>query len=100
MDLDEILGKYRVFMTDGRVTNFAGITTSLITAVYMSSNMKNQAEVDKYLSHVREYIRLLDDFPEFKEKELSIKIAINISNSLEYIRKQYRELRGVPFIQQ
>ena len=96
IDYKGILGKYLDDYERRPTANFSDITANLLASAHVLSKRGRTAESDNYIEHVRQYLKLLDDFPEFRMHELTHDDPRDIT-SLEYIEGKFQELRKRSF---
>ena len=96
LDLDGLLRKYRPFFEERRMSDFNEITVNILSAATLYLSMHHKKKAEDYLEYMRQYIRLLDDFPEFCARELNESRLYN-GSCINYIKKEYQRLRKVPY---
>lgn len=91
--MKEVLGKYEPEFDKHLPSNFTDITANLLSVANLVSSKGHKKEVEIYIGHVRQYLKLLDDFPEFRQHELTHDDPKIGGSSVKYIKQKYEELR-------
>lgn len=95
--LDEkvIFGKYLSLYQNKGLGNFSHISHNLMETARIANFRKNQqAVVDKALGTLEKYLLLIDEFPDFKEKELNQIDCAYVDNVYSYVNSKYEKLKG------
>jgi hypothetical protein len=93
-DLDKLLGKYKPLYDNRSMTNWCDVVVNLINSAYSLRCMNETKKAKEHLKYVKIYLNLLDDFPKFKEHELTRNTKDTCGEAVEYVKRQYKRLRG------
>ncbi len=92
LDFDRLLGAYAPVYLEDKFCNFNHVTRNLIALVLIGDSDKVKEDS---LDNVKRYLTLLDEFPEFKERELTQYTSDVLGSIEDYINGYERGLRKV-----
>lgn len=97
-DALEILGKYKDHFRRTTDSGFKNVAANLIQRILLSDCIQDEEIGKKSELALRKYIELLDEFPEFREEQLTTnpfqgekRFATNLENFIDEI---YKKLKG------
>ena len=88
----EVLGSYRPYYEEGKFNNFRQITRNFAQAVTTNYVLGKQEIIEELKQTIRKYIILLDEFPDFREEQLTPRREPTAS--FEDIDEMYERLKG------
>lgn len=79
---------------NGEDTNFRHIARHLFSAAENYFSVGNKKDGEILLKHLQRYLILLNDFSEFRKRELYQQTEDIGGSSCDYVNREYERLRG------
>lgn len=93
LNLNEIMREYESLYNKRGNSNFSHVTHNLMTIALISDSRGKIKDVNKSLDSLEKYLLLLDEFPEFKERELTQNTSDALGSVYDYVRRCDERLR-------
>ncbi len=94
LNLNEIMREYEPLYKEWENGNFHHVTHNLMTIANLADFRGKTKEVNETLDSLKKYLTLLDEFPEFKERELTQTNPDALRGVEDYVNRCSERLRG------
>lgn len=98
LNINEIMREYEPLYIRAGSGNFNHVTHNLMDIASIADSGGKIIEVNESLGNLRKYLSLLDDFPEFKERELTQTTSDLLGSVYDYVGRCEERLRGEKYV--